>query len=65
MAVMIKNVVITKEDSTVPVAFKVGETVKITITAVDVTWEVIKEEFTNWNGIKTGLSNWSSVMNYH
>lgn len=58
MAVMIKDVSIT------PSEVIVGQTITITITALDVTWEVIKEEFTDWNEIAE-LSNWKSVMNYH
>ena len=59
MAVKISDVTILPSEATV------GQTIKITITAVDVTWEVIKNEFENWNDVKTELSNWNSVVNYH
>lgn len=59
MAVKISNVQIT------PNEVKVGQTFTVTITAIDVTWEVLKNEFINWNEIKTELSNWREVLNYH
>lgn len=59
MAIKISGVNVTPQEVTV------GETITITITAVDVTWEIIKEDFENWNQITTELSNWKSVVNYH
>ena len=59
MAVKISNVAILPNEVTV------GQTITITITAVDVTWEVLKNEFKNWNNVKTEFSNWNSVINYH
>lgn len=59
MAVKISNVTI------LPTEVTVGQTITVTITAVDVTWEIVKNEFENWNEIKTELSNWNSVLNYH
>lgn len=59
MAVKISNVTILPSEVTV------GELITVTITAVDVTWGVIKDEFENWNEIKTELSNWKSVVNHH
>lgn len=59
MPIRIANVVVSPQEVVV------GETVTITITAVDSTWELIKNEFENWNEIKTELSNWNSVINYH
>lgn len=49
----------------VPNEVTVGQSFTITITAVDVNWQVVKNEFQNWNEIKTDLSNWRSVLNYH
>lgn len=59
MAVKISEVKITPQEVTV------GQTITITITAVDVSWEILKNDFTNWNEIKTELSNWKSVLNHH
>ena len=59
MAVKISEVTI------LPNVVKVGETFTVTITAVDVTWEVIKNDFKTWNDIKTDLNSWNSVLNYH
>lgn len=96
MAVMIKDVLITREGATptwqgvkgsysnwedvkdsltnweavkydnveIPLTVTVGERIVVTVTAVDVDWNVIRKEFTDWNEI-AGLSNWKSVMNYH
>jgi len=59
MAVKINEVTIT------PMEVTVGQTITITISAVDVNWEIIKNEFENWTDIKNELSNWKSVLNYH
>lgn len=59
MAIKISEVKVSPQTATV------GETITITITAVDVTWGVIKNDFTDWNEIKTNLTNWRSVLNYH
>ena len=59
MAVKISNVKVSPQEVTV------GQSITITITAVDVSWDVIKNEFTNWNELKTELSNWRSVLNYN
>ena len=59
MAVKISEVTIT------PTQVTVGETVTIVIKAVDVNWEIIKNEFETWNKIKSELSNWKAVLNYH
>lgn len=59
MAVKISNVKVSPQQATV------GQTITITITAVDVSWEVMKNEFTNWNELKTDLSNWKAVLNYN
>lgn len=48
-----------------PTQVTVGQTFTVTIAAVDVTWEVIKDEFQDWNEINTELSNWKAVLNYH
>ena len=53
------------EISVHPSVVNVGETFTVTITAVDVTWEVIKNEFETWNDIKTDFTNWRSVLNYN
>jgi len=59
MAVKINEVTIT------PTTATVGQTITITISAVDVSWKVIKEEFESWTDIKNELSSWNSVLNYH
>lgn len=59
MAVKISGVKVSPQEATV------GQTITITITAVDVSWGVIKNEFINWNELKTDNSNWKSVLNYH
>lgn len=59
MAVKISNIQVT------PAVATVGQTIKITVTAVDVNWEVIKTDFTNWTAIKNDFPNWTSVLNYH
>lgn len=59
MAIKISGVSITPQEVTV------GKTITIVITAVDVDWGVIKQDFSNWNEIKTELSNWKSVLNYN
>ena len=48
-----------------PNEVKVGQSFTVTIAAVDVTWEILKNEFENWNKIKTERSNWRDVLNYH
>ena len=59
MAVKISEISISPQEATV------GQTITITITAVDVSWEIIKNDFDNWNEITTELTNWRSVLNYH
>lgn len=59
MAVKINEVQIT------PSVVTVGEPITITITAVDVTWEVIKDDFSNWEAVKNDFTNWNSIINYH
>jgi hypothetical protein len=59
MAVKISNITVSPQE------VAVGQSITITITAVDVSWGVIKNEFTNWNELKTELSNWKSVLNHH
>lgn len=59
MAVKISDVNISPREVTV------GQKITITITAVDVTWGVIKNEFEDWNDVKSDLSSWNSVINYH
>lgn len=59
MAVKINEVTIT------PMEVTVGQIITITISAVDVNWETIKNEFENWNDIKNELSTWNTVLNYH
>lgn len=59
MAVKISEVKISPQTATV------GQTITITIKAVDVSWGTIKTDFANWNEIKTKLSNWRSVLNYN
>ena len=58
MAIKIDSVSVT------PQTVNVGQTVTIKITARDVTWGVIKTDFTNWNAIKTNFADWKAVMNY-
>lgn len=58
MAVKISGVTVSPQTVTV------GQTVTITVTAVDVTWDVIKNEFTDWEAV-SNLTNWKSVLNYH
>lgn len=59
MAVKISNIEISSQEVTV------GSIITITITAVDVSWEIIKDDFTSWNEINTELSNWRSVLNHY
>ena len=59
MAIKISDVTI------LPTTVSVGETFTITITAVDVTWEVIKQDFENWEEISTEFTTWNSILNYH
>ena len=59
MAVKISEVRISPQEVTV------GQTITITIKAVDVSWGIIKNDFVNWNEIKTKLTNWRSVLNHH
>lgn len=60
MAVKITDIIITPKTEVT-----VGESITITIKAVDVTWEVIKEDFSNWNTLKTNNTNWNTILNYH
>lgn len=59
MAVSIKTITIT------PNTVNVGEQIKITVKAEDISWESIKTDFKSWNEVKTTLANWRSVLNYH
>lgn len=43
----------------------VGDPITVTIVAAEVTWDTIKNNYTDWEQIKTDLSNWQSVLNYH
>ena len=43
----------------------VGSSITITVKAVDVTWEIIKEDFTSWNAIKNNNTNWNTILNHH
>ena len=58
MAVSIRMVSIT------PNNVNTGQSFTITITATDVSWETIKEDFINWNDIKSNNQNWNVVKNY-
>ena len=58
MAVAIKGVSVTPNVTTV------GQAITITITAEDVSWNTIKNDFRDWNEIKTTRSNWNAVTNY-
>lgn len=59
MAVKISEVKLSPQEVTV------GETITITIKAVDVTWGILKNDFVDWNKIKNSLSNWRYVLNHH
>lgn len=59
MAVKISEVIITPKQVTV------GQTINITIVAMDVDWQTIKNDFETWTDIRNELSNWKSVLNYH
>ena len=52
MAVKITDITISPKNEVT-----VGQTITITIKAVDVTWGVIKEDFSNWNTLKTNNNN--------
>ena len=43
----------------------VGTPIKVTVSAVDVDWNVIKNDFDSWNDIKTNCTNWKAILNYH
>ena len=50
---------------TYPLEVTVGESITVTVTAVDITWDYIKEHSTDWNGVKNDYANWNSILNYH
>ncbi len=58
MAVSIEAVSITPNVATV------GQTITITITAEDVSWNTIKTKFESWEAVKTSFSNWKEVKNH-
>lgn len=60
MAVKITDITISPKNEVT-----VGQTITITIKAVDVTWGVIKEDFSNWNTLKTNNNNWNAILNHH
>ena len=51
MAIKISSVTVS------PNVVNTGDTVTVTITANDVTWSVVKDDFANWNELKTTLQN--------
>lgn len=59
MAVKISEVKVSPQE------IAVGQTITVTITAVDVSWGTVKSDFDNWNKVKSELSNWQAVLNYH
>ena len=48
-----------------PLTVTVGTPIKVTVTAVDMTWEVIAKNFQDWSAVSTEFTNWNSVLNYH
>lgn len=58
MSIKIDNVSVT------PQTVNAGKPVTITITAREVTWNVVKTDFRDWNAVKNTSENWKSVMNY-
>ena len=59
MAIKISSVTVS------PNVVNTGDKVTVTITANDVTWSVVKNDFANWNELKTTLQNWNALVNYH
>lgn len=48
-----------------PLTVTVGTPIKVTVAAVDMTWEVIANNFRDWSAVSTEFTNWNSVLNYH
>ena len=47
-----------------PVIVQVGEPITIVVTAEDVSWGTIKNDFQTWGDVKNSFSNWNGVKNY-
>lgn len=58
MAISVKSVTIS------PNVVTVGGSFTITITAEDVSWNTIKNDFQDWQEVKSTLTNWKAVQNY-
>lgn len=47
-----------------PLTVTVGTPIKITISAVDITWDYIANNYQDWSAVKTGFTNWKSILNH-
>lgn len=48
-----------------PLTVTVGTPIKITITAVDITWDYIANHYQDWSAVSTDFTNWKSILNHH
>ena len=58
MPVRINSVAIT------PTVTTVGQPVVVVISAEDITWNNLKNEFSSWGDVKVQFSNWKNVKNF-
>ena len=48
-----------------PLTVTVGTPIKVTVTAVDIDWDYIKNNFNDWSTVRAEFTNWNSIHNYH
>lgn len=58
MALKFNSVVISSDNVTT------GENIIITVMVEDVSWNTIKDDFTDWNEVSTEFNTWNKVLNY-
>lgn len=58
MAVQITGVTITPSNVTI------GQQVTVLVSAEEVCWENLRDDFTTWGEVRRSFTNWNKVMNY-
>ena len=58
MAVQIRDVTVSPNNVTV------GQSVTVTVLAIDVCWGDLKNDFTTWGEVRRRFANWNKVKNY-
>lgn len=48
-----------------PLTVTVGTQIKVTVSAIDIDWKAISENFHDWSAVSTDFTNWKSILNYH